>query len=95
MKNKKRKNKELQKEIEEFLSGEATKSCKACGGNLRLDRVNLEDYEGGKLYCIEGVPALICESCGETWVPKPFLDEFERMIEVVKKRKKSKGHKKK
>ncbi|MFC1637781.1 YgiT-type zinc finger protein, partial [Candidatus Margulisiibacteriota bacterium] len=59
-----------------------------CGGPLSLEKVNLEDYQGGKLYMMEQVPAFVCQGCGEVWVPEPIMAEFEKMIETVKKRKK-------
>jgi len=83
----------LKKEIDEFVSGEETEPCKSCGGPVKTEKVNLEHYEGGKLYIIEKVPGLVCENCGETWVPKPFMDEFKAMIETAKSRKKKKRKK--
>ena len=54
-----------------------------------LERVNLEDYQGGKLYMMEKVPAFVCQNCGEVWVPESIMAEFERMIETVKQKKKA------
>ena len=65
--------------------------CQACGAPLSLEKVNLEDYQGGKLFMMEKVPAFVCEGCGEVWVPEPVMLEFERMIETVKQRKAAKG----
>jgi len=71
---------------------EAPKVCEICGGDLIPEKVNLEDYQEGKLYIMENVPAYVCQNCGETWVPEPILEEFEKMIELVKqKSKKRKG----
>jgi len=28
-----------------------------------------------------------CETCGEIWVPKPIIDEFEQMMDAAKKNK--------
>lgn len=74
-------------EFEKRLIEEAPEACEECGGPVKFERVNLEDFEGGKLFVIENVPAFVCEECGETWIPKQFLDEFERMVETVKKKK--------
>lgn len=71
------------KEFEDFL-GEAESECEACGGELKLEKVNLEDYQGGKLYMMENVPAYVCQECGEIWVPEPIMQEFEKMIETAK-----------
>ncbi len=54
--------------------------CNACGGKLYFDKVSLDHYEDGKLYVIEEVPAFICEECGEVWIPKPVIEELEKMI---------------
>jgi len=54
--------------------------CTACQGKLYFDRVSLDHYEGDKLYVIEDVPAFICEECGEVWIPKPVIEELEKMI---------------
>ena len=80
-------NKEFDK-YKELLEDSGLTECQACGGPLDLERVNLEDYQGGKLYMMEKVPAFVCQSCGEVWVPEPIMKEFEKMIETVKARKK-------
>jgi len=69
----------------ELLGGEP-EACEACGGTLELEKVNLEDYQGGKLYMMESVPAYVCQECGEIWVPEPIMEEFEKMIETAKHR---------
>ncbi|MFA6170748.1 MAG: YgiT-type zinc finger protein [Candidatus Margulisiibacteriota bacterium] len=72
----------------------APSECQACGGRLKFEKVNLEDYQGGKLYMMEGVPAYVCQNCGENWIPEPILEEFENMIEAAKRRAKEKKVKK-
>jgi YgiT-type zinc finger domain-containing protein len=62
------------------------RTCQACGGPLHLEKVNLEDYQGGKLYMMEKVPAYVCQDCGEVWVPDSIMQEFEKMIEIVKRK---------
>jgi len=81
---------ELFLKYKDILEEGAYDECEACGGSLTLDKVNLEDYEGGKLYMMEGVPAYVCQECGEVWVPEPIMEEFEKMIETARKRKKGK-----
>ena len=87
-------NKEFDK-YQELLRDAGLSECQACGGPLELEKVNLEDYQGGKLYMMEQVPAFVCQSCGEVWVPEPIMKEFEKMIETVKARKKPKSKKRK
>ncbi len=79
----------------EFLEENAPGECQACGGPLILEKVNLEDYQGGKLYMMEKVPAFACQSCGEIWVPEPIMAEFEKMIQTAKKHRKRRKRKKK
>ena len=62
------------------LLGEAQEECAVCGGHLELEKVNLEDYQAGKLYMMESVPAYVCQECQEIWVPEPIMAEFEKMI---------------
>ncbi len=67
-------------------SEEAKRSCEVCGGELKVEKVNLEEFEGGKLYLMENVSAFVCQECGEIWVPEPALKEFEIMINTAKSR---------
>jgi YgiT-type zinc finger domain-containing protein len=68
----------------ELLEENEPEECAACGGSLALEKVNLEDYQGGKLYVMESVPAYVCQECGELWVPEPIMKEFEKMISTAK-----------
>ncbi|OGC11217.1 hypothetical protein A3K48_01665 [candidate division WOR-1 bacterium RIFOXYA12_FULL_52_29] len=84
-------------DLEDLNEDAAPSECQACGGPLKFEKVNLEDYQGGKLYMMEGVPAYVCQTCGENWIPEPIMEEFENMIEAAKQRakeKKKKGGKK-
>jgi YgiT-type zinc finger domain-containing protein len=83
-------NKEDFEKYKELLKENEPGECQVCGSPLTLEKVNLEDYQGGKLYMMENVPAYVCEGCGEVWVPEPIMLEFERMIELVRHRKKEK-----
>ena len=77
------------KEFEKYkdiLAANAPEECEVCGGPLVLENVNLEDYEEGKLYMMEKVPAFVCQECGEIWVPEPIIQEFEKMIDTAKDR---------
>ena len=68
------------------------KYCQACGGSLSREKVNLEDYQGGKLYIMEKVPAMVCEDCGEVWVPEETMHEFEKMINIHRSSRKKRRH---
>jgi YgiT-type zinc finger domain-containing protein len=73
------------KDIDRYkdLLGEAPEECEVCGGHLELEKVNLEDYQAGKLYMMESVPAYVCQECQEIWVPAAIMAEFEKMIETA------------
>jgi len=90
----KKQKKDIPRGFEDFPQ-EKMKSCQACGGKLKLENVNLEEFEAGKLYLMENVSAYVCQNCGEIWVPEPILKEFEKMMEVAKARKKRRHPKKK
>ncbi len=62
----------------------AEEACQACGGELVVDKVNLEEFENGKLYLMENVIAHVCQQCGEVWVPEPVIKEFEKMMHTAK-----------
>ena len=68
----------------ELIKDQEPDECEACGGALELEKVNLEDYQAGKLYLMENVPAYVCQDCGEIWVPEPIMEEFEKMIATAK-----------
>lgn len=75
---------EMFEKYKELLKDQEVGECQVCGGGLELEKVNLEDFQGGKLYMMENVPAYVCQECGEIWVPEPILQEFEKMIETAK-----------
>ena len=76
-------------QYKELLEENKPEECQACGGLLSLEEVNLEDYQGGKLYMMEKVPAFICQECGEVWVPDFIMKEFEKMIVTAKANRKA------
>ncbi len=82
-------------QYEDLFKDEKPEVCQACGGSLTFEKVNLEDYQGGRLYIMEKVPAFVCENCGEVWLPEPVMLDFEKMIETVKQKKRNKPKTKK
>ena len=77
-------NDDMFEKYKKLLGDEEPGDCQACGGQLNLEKVNLEDYQNGKLYMMENVPAYVCQECSEIWVPEPIMAEFEKMIETAK-----------
>ena len=56
--------------------------CSACGGHLYFERVSLDYNENDKIYVIDDVPAFVCETCGEIWIPKPVVEELEKLVKA-------------
>jgi len=77
----------MSKNKEGKINTEEPQYCDECGGVLKPKKIRLEEFEGGKLYVIEDVPVMECESCGEVWVPEPIIEEFEQMMEAAKAKK--------
>ena len=73
---------EAENKAAESLEENRPSECENCGGPLSLEKINLEDYQGGKLYLMEHVAAYVCQSCGEIWIPEQTMNEFENMIET-------------
>ena len=82
-------------EFEDLFGSPEEAKCESCGGELNPEKVNLEEFEKGKLYLMEKVPAFICQDCGEVWIPEPFMKEFEKMLETAKAHSLAKARKKK
>lgn len=81
-------------EFEELFNNPEEAKCESCGGELNPEKVNLEEFENGKLYLMEKVPAFVCQDCGEVWIPEPIMKEFEKMLETAKKHALKKAKKK-
>lgn len=55
--------------------------CTSCAaGTLRRDRVSTALWRGGGLVVIEGIPALVCQSCGERY----FEDETAMTLDLMR-----------
>jgi YgiT-type zinc finger domain-containing protein len=79
-------NKKAPKPAKNIDDSNEAQFCEECGGVLKPNKIKLEEFEGGKLYVIEDVPVMECDSCGEVWVPEPIIKEFEAMIDTAKDR---------
>lgn len=55
--------------------------CQSCAtGRLARDRVNTALWSGDRLVVVEGVPALVCLSCGERF----YEDETAMRLDMMK-----------
>jgi len=55
--------------------------CISCaGGTLERDRISTALWRGADLVVIEGIPALVCQSCGERY----FEDEVAMALDMMR-----------
>ena len=59
--------------------------CSFCGGQVRSEIVELDYRYKGKLYVFQGVPAGVCQQCGEKYLVAPVAQEIERKIQAKEK----------
>jgi YgiT-type zinc finger domain-containing protein len=57
--------------------------CTACeGGVLARESVNTAFWQGKRLVVVEGIPALVCQSCGEQY----YEDETAMKLDLMRGR---------
>ena len=55
--------------------------CYFCGGKVREQRVDVDFWWGDKLVISEGVPARVCQQCGEKFFGAEVYKEMESMVQ--------------
>ncbi|MEW6771947.1 MAG: type II toxin-antitoxin system MqsA family antitoxin [Bacillota bacterium] len=55
------------------------KECKRCGGRVVSKKVDVQRNWRGKLVVITGVPAYVCEQCGEQYFDSDVALEMDRI----------------
>jgi YgiT-type zinc finger domain-containing protein len=63
--------------------GKQMNRCSICSGNIVDKKINVERWWQGRLIIIEGVPAHVCEQCGETYFDADIALEMERINQAV------------
>jgi len=60
--------------------------CPSCGGVMIKGRINLP-YEIGedKVIVVKGVPAWVCEQCGDSFVEIEVARKVEKIVEAAEK----------
>lgn len=53
--------------------------CPACGGKVTQKRVDVERWWQGRLVIIEGVPANVCQQCGEMYFNSDVAREMDKI----------------
>lgn len=56
--------------------------CLACGGLTVPEKVNVERWWKGRLVIIEGVPAHVCQQCGERYFDGEVALEMDRIVQA-------------
>jgi HTH-type transcriptional regulator/antitoxin MqsA len=55
--------------------------CDFCGGELEPAMVNLELKRDGELIICEGLPALVCNQCGEEYFSAEVSTQIDNFLE--------------
>jgi len=62
------------------MNGIMSQACDMCGKNAaRVRRVTRSFGRRSDLFVIEGVPVVVCTSCGESYLTAETLREIERL----------------
>ncbi|MCL5950288.1 MAG: type II toxin-antitoxin system MqsA family antitoxin [Chloroflexi bacterium] len=56
------------------------KSCYYCKGTVLEKRIRHVHPWGGRIYVLEGVPAEVCQQCGEVYFAPDLLPEMDRIV---------------
>ena len=60
--------------------------CVFCKGEMRKGKVNVPVDLGDRFILIKGVPALVCQECGEYFVSDEVMKKLESIVEEAKSR---------
>lgn len=60
--------------------------CVLCKGEMKEGKINLPLDLKESFILIKGVPALVCEQCGEYFVSDEILRKLEQVVEEAKSR---------
>ena len=60
--------------------------CVFCKGEMREGKVNVPVDLGDRFILIKGVPALVCQECGEYFVSDEVMKRLESIVEEAKSR---------
>jgi len=62
--------------------------CAVCGGKMREKKVMLDRIWEKKFYLFEETDVLVCQDCGEIWIPGKTAEKMDRIIQEKLKPKK-------
>jgi len=62
--------------------------CAICGGKTREKKVMLDRIWEKKFYLFEETDVLVCQDCGEIWIPGKTAEKMDRIIQEKLKPKK-------
>lgn len=55
--------------------------CSLCHGQLQEQLVTFTHWVNGRLIVIERIPALVCDSCGETYYSPEVVDRIQTLLD--------------
>jgi YgiT-type zinc finger domain-containing protein len=58
--------------------------CYYCGGEVLEREMDLDFRWGGKLFIIEGVPAGVCQQCGEKFLTATVSEDLDRLVKSAR-----------
>ncbi len=60
-------------------------NCYMCKGNLKIKKVNYVVDLDNTIIIIKGVPAKVCEQCGEQYFDDTTAENIEKMVNELRK----------
>lgn len=63
------------------------KKCSVCKSSLIQKNITYTQELEGKVYVVSDVPALICDTCGETYLSPDTVDRIQEVIEKGEQKK--------
>ncbi|MFO7958630.1 MAG: type II toxin-antitoxin system MqsA family antitoxin [Candidatus Brocadiia bacterium] len=67
--------------------GKAPERCPLCGGQVRPGETTFTVELGFGVVVVRHVPALVCETCGESWIEDETAANLERIVETARSEK--------
>jgi YgiT-type zinc finger domain-containing protein len=56
-------------------------NCASCGGTATQGTTTVTVQRGDTTVVVRGVPALICDVCGDEYIDEPTLRRVERLVD--------------
>ncbi|BDY13433.1 hypothetical protein HCR_17450 [Hydrogenimonas cancrithermarum] len=60
--------------------------CALCGGEMKPGKTTFTVDLGFGVVVVRGVPAMVCEQCGEEWMKEETAETLERIVDEARGR---------